>query len=387
MANKDYYSILEVTKQANADDIKSAYRRLAKKYHPDIFATAEESKKKEAEEKFKEIKHAYEVLSDPQKKAAYDQYGSEDGPMGAGGAGGFDFSGFGGSGGFGGGFGDIFNDIFSSFSGGQSSRTSRARNGDDIEVTLNLTFKEACFGVNDKEVTFTRIEKCATCQGSGAKDAHSVKTCSKCGGRGRIVINQRTPFGVMQTERVCDECGGQGKIIIDKCVDCKGKGLVRKQRTIKVNIPAGVDNGQMLTMRGEGSAPYSAQGERGNLILVFNVTPHQLFTRDGVNLSFELPITIFQATLGAKIDIPTLDKPVTVEIPEGTQSGTVLRVKGKGVKSLRKDAYGDLFVKIIVEIPKLSGLKEKSEFKDFANKLDKLKYEKVDRFNKNLRDL
>jgi molecular chaperone DnaJ len=191
----------------------------------------------------------------------------------------------------------------------------------------------------------------------------------------------------MQTERVCDECGGDGKVILDKCTDCRGKGLIRKQRTIKVNIPAGVDNGQMLTMRGEGSAAPSAQGERGNLILVFRVAPHSLFTREGTNISFELPITIFQATLGAKVDIPTLDKPVTVEIPEGTQSGTVLRVKGKGVKSLRKDSYGDLFVKIIVEIPKLSGMREKSEFKDFASKLEKLKFEKIDKFNKNLRDL
>lgn len=384
MADKDYYSILGVAKQADADQIKSAYRRLAKKYHPDVYATAEESKKKEAEEKFKEAKHAYEVLSDPQKRAAYDQYGNEDGPMGAGG-GGFDFNNFGGFGG--GGFGDIFSDIFSSFSGGGNTRTNRQRNGDDIELVLNLTFKEACFGVKDKEVSFARIEKCPTCKGSGAKDAQSVKTCNKCGGRGRIVVNQRTPFGVMQTERVCDECSGKGKIITDKCADCRGKGLVRKQRTIKVNIPAGVDNGQMLTMRGEGSAAPTTQGERGNLILVFKITPHSLFTREGVNLSFELPITIFQATLGAKIDIPTLDKPVTVEIPEGTQSGTVIRVKGKGVKNLRKESYGDLFVKIIVEVPKLSGIKEKSEFKDFASKLDKLKYEKVDSFNKKLRNL
>ncbi len=386
MDNKDYYSILELTRQADAEDIKAAYRRLAKKYHPDVFATADEKTKKDAEEKFKEIKHAYEVLSDPQKKEAYDRYGNEDGPMGMGGGGaggGFDFD-FGGFGG--GGFSDIFSDIFSSFTGG-GTRTSRARNGDDVEVNLNLTFKEACFGVKDKEVTFARIEKCPVCNGTGAKDASSVKTCSKCGGRGRIMFSQRTPFGVMQTERVCDECGGSGKTITDKCPECKGRGLVRKQRTIKVNIPAGVDNGQILTMRGEGCAAPTAQGERGNLIIVFKVAPHQLFTREGINLSFELPITIFQATLGAKIEIPTLDKPVTIEIPEGTQSGTVIRVKGKGVKSLRKDAYGDLFVKIIVEVPKISGIRERAEFKEFANKLDKLKYEKIERFQKNLRDM
>lgn len=385
MAEKDYYSILEITKQANADDIKSAYRRLAKKYHPDVFATASESKKKEAEEKFKEIKHAYEVLSDPQKKAAYDQFGSEDGPLGGGG---FDFSNFSGFGG-GGGFGDIFSDIFSSFAGGSSSgaRTSRKRVGDDIEIYLNLTFKEACFGVKDKEVTFSRIEKCPLCGGTGAKNANNITICDKCKGRGRIVMSQRTPFGVMQTERVCDECRGTGKVIVDKCSDCKGAGVIRKQRTIKVNIPAGVDNGQMLTMRGEGSASPSPDGERGNLILIFRVSPHSLFTRDGVNLSFEMPITIFQASLGAKIEVPTLDKPVTIDIPEGTQNGTVIRIKGKGVKNLRKDTYGDLFIKIIVEVPKLSGLRDKSDFRDFANKFEKLKYERIDKFNKSLKDL
>jgi molecular chaperone DnaJ len=390
MASKDYYSTLGVTKEANADEIKSAYRRLAKKYHPDVYASSDEAKKKEAEEKFKEAKHAYEVLSDPQKKAAFDQYGNEDGPMaGAGGAGGFDFSNFGGFGGgsSAGGFSDIFSDIFGSFANGGGSTRSRNRNGDDIEVGLKLTFKEACFGVKDKEVTFSRVERCKTCGGTGAKNGSSIKTCPKCNGRGKIVVNQRTPFGVMQSERVCDECGGSGKIILEKCPDCKGKGLVRAQRTIKVNIPAGVDNGQMLTMRGEGCAAPTSQGEKGNLILKFNVDSHSLFKRDGVNLSFELPINIFQATMGAKIDIPTLAEPVSIDIPEGTQNNTVIRVKGKGIKHLRKDAYGDLYVKILVEIPKLSGLKEKSEFKDFAKKLDKIKFEKVDKFNKNLRNL
>lgn len=379
MAGKDYYSLLELNKQASADEIKSAYRRLAKKYHPDVYASSGDKDKKDAEEKFKEIKHAYEVLSDPQKRAAYDQYGSEDGPMG--GAGGFDFGNFAG----GGGFGDIFSDIFNSFGGGNSGAKRRARNGDDIEVVLNLSFKEAVFGLNDKEVTFSRIEKCHVCNGTGAKSSDAVRTCSKCSGRGRIVMNQRTPFGVMQTERVCDDCNGAGKIITDKCAECKGNGRLRKQRTIRVNIPAGVDNGQMLTMRGEGGAAPGVDGERGNLILVFRIAPHPLFNRDGVNINFELPITIFQAATGAKIDIPTLDKPVTIDIPEGTQSGTVLRIKGKGVKHLRKDAYGDLFVKVLVEVPKLG--KEKAEFKEFANKFPKLKYERVEKFQKDLKNL
>lgn len=382
MAEKDYYAVLGVSKEASADEIKSAYRRMAKKYHPDVYATAEESKKKEAEAKFKEVQHAYDVLSDPQKKAAYDQYGSEDGPTMGGG--GYGFNPFGG-----GGFNsdDFINNIFSAFtgSGGRSSR-SADRDGDDVEYALNLTFKEAVFGVKDKEVTFTRVEKCSTCGGSGAKDASSVKTCPKCGGSGVINLQQRTPFGVMQSQRVCDECGGSGKIITDKCKDCGGKGRVKKQRTIKVNIPAGVDNGQMLTMRGEGCAA-RGRGNNGNLILIFKIQEHPLFRRDGVNISFDLPITVTQAILGDTVKVPTLDgKTVDLEIPEGTQSGTVKRIKGKGVKYLRKEAYGDMFVKIIVDIPKGLSLKQRSSLRDLDGVLAKAKYENVEKYNKLLKE-
>ncbi|MFA6867119.1 MAG: molecular chaperone DnaJ [Clostridia bacterium] len=389
MANKDYYASLGVDKNTSADEIKSAYRRKAKLYHPDKFAAADDAKKKEAEEKFKEVQHAYDILSDPQKKAAYDQYGSEDGPMAGGGAGsgfgGFDFSGAGG-------FGDIFSDIFSSFTGGggsgsRSSRRARVVDGDDIELILDLTFKEACFGVNSKLVRFTRIETCPTCNGTGAKDPMSIQTCPKCHGTGRIVVNQRTPFGVMQSERACDQCEGTGKIIKEKCVDCHGKGRIKKVHEVKVNIPAGVENGQMLTMRGEGSVSPEKGGSNGNLILKFRVATHLIFTRDGVNLSFVLPITIFQATLGDKVQIPTLDKPVAIDIPAGTQNDTVIRVKGKGVKYLRKDAFGDLYVKVLVEVPVLSSIKEKKDFKDMANQFDKAKYDRINRFNKNLRDI
>lgn len=385
MAKSNYYDVLNVPKTASADEIKSAYRRLAKKYHPDVYATAEESKKKEAEVKFKEVQHAYDVLSDPQKKAAFDQYGSEDGPTMngfGGGDGGFNPFGGGGTGSF----EDIFSNIFSGFtSGGRTAK--RPRNGDDLEYTLNLSFKEACFGVTDKEITFSRIEKCPTCNGTGAKNESTIKTCPKCGGSGVINVQQRTMFGVMQSQTVCDECGGEGKIIMEKCPDCRGKGRIRKQRTIKINIPAGVDNGQMMTMQGEGNAAPTKGGNNGNLILLFRVDSHPLFVRDGINISYELPITIMQATLGAKMDVPTLKGVTTIEIPEGTQTGKTIRVKGEGVKSLRRDAYGDLFIKIIVDVPKNLNSKQKSALKSVDDVLSKAKYENIESYNKKLRNL
>ncbi|MCI5791654.1 MAG: molecular chaperone DnaJ [Clostridiales bacterium] len=380
MANKDYYQVLGISKQASADEIKSAYRQMAKKYHPDVFATADEAAKKNAEEKFKEIQHAYDVLSDPQKKAAYDQYGSEDGPTMGDGSG---FGGFNGS--------DIFSDIFSAFTGGSgrsgSSRNNRDRDGDDIEYTLRLTFMEAVFGAKDKEINFTRIEKCATCGGTGAKDASSIKVCSKCNGSGVINIQQRTPFGVMQSQRICDECGGRGKIITDKCKDCGGKGIVRKQCTKKVTIPAGVDNGQMLTVRGEGCSAVG-KGANGNLILIVQIDEHPLFKRDGVNVSLEVPITVSQAILGDTIKIPTLDgKTTDLDVSAGTQSGTVKRIRGKGIKYLRKDIYGDMFVKLIVDIPKDLTLRQKAALKDMNETLAKAKYEQVEKYNKLIKGL
>ncbi len=382
MEQKDYYGILGVDKNASADEIKSAYRRMAKKYHPDVYATASDKEKAEAEDKFKEVQHAYDVLSDPQKKAAYDQYGSEDGPMGGGG-----FNPFGDGFGDGAGFGDIFSDIFSAFSGGGGRRSANAaRGGDDIEVEVNLTFKEACFGVK-KEIPYSRVEKCPTCKGTGAKDGTSVKTCTKCGGRGRVVVQQRTMLGVMQTERVCDMCGGTGKIIMEPCPDCKGKGRVRKQRTITVNIPAGVDNGQMLNMQNEGNAGYNG-GPNGNLILVFRVKPHPLFTRKGNDLFFELPITLTQAVFGDTVEIPTLDKPVSIEIPAGTKNNTNIKIKGKGVKDLRRNVYGDIIAIIKVDVPKNIGLKQRRECRTAFEQVDKnATYDEVEKYKKKIRNL
>lgn len=380
MANKDYYQILGIDKNASADEIKSAYRHLAKKYHPDLYATASAEEKKNAEEKFKEIQHAYDVLSDPQKKAAYDQYGSEDGPtMNGEGFGGFGFGG-----------GDIFSDIFSAFTGGNrasSNARNRDRDGEDIEYTLDLTFTEAIFGAKDKDIVFTRIEKCSDCGGSGAKNSSSIKTCSKCRGSGVINVQQRTPFGIMQTQRVCDECGGNGRIITDKCKTCNGKGRLRKQCTKKVSIPAGVDNGQMLTVRGEGCAG-TGYGNNGNLILIFRVGEHPLFKRNGVNVSIDYPITVMQAILGDTVKVPTLDaKTIDVDVSAGTQSGTVKRIKGKGVKHLRREAYGDLIINFIVDIPQDISLRQKSALKEVNELLSKAKYEKIDKFNKILKGI
>ena len=382
---KDYYEILGVDKKASADEIKSAYRRLAKKYHPDVYATASEDEKKKAEAKFKEIQYAYDVLSDPQKRAAFDQYGSEDGPMG-GGAG---FNPFGGGAGGFGGFSDIFSDIFSAFSGGASSSgrgANAARQGDDIEIEMVLTFKEACFGVK-KEVVYSRIEKCPACNGTGAKDASSVKVCTKCGGRGRVVVQQRTMLGVMQTERVCDMCGGTGKIITEPCPECKGKGRVRKQRKVTINIPAGVDNGQMLTQQFEGNAGYNG-GPNGNMILVFRVKPHPLFTRRGNDLLFDMPITLTQAVFGDTVEIPTLDKPVRIEIPAGTKNGTLFKVTGKDVKDLRRNAYGDILITVKIDVPKNLSLKQRKEMREYFEELDRsAQYDEVEKYKKKLKTL
>lgn len=342
---KDYYEILGVERSASDDDIKKAYRNLAKKYHPDRFATASESEKKDAEARFKDINNAYAVLSDPQKKSNYDQFGSEDG---AGmGAGGFSWGG-------GGGFDDIISNIFSSFTGGGGGRRySRANapiDGDDISYKVTLTFKEAAFGAT-REITINRTEECSDCKGTGAKGGTAHKTCSKCGGSGVINVRQNTPFGQMSSTQTCDACHGRGKIITEACSKCGGKGYQKVRRTISVPIPAGVANGQMMTFANEGDAGRNG-GRRGNLIIVLEVKSHELFRRQGFDLYLEMPITFMQAALGAKVDVPTLTEPVSYTIPEGTNTGTVFRIKGKGIKYLKKDAYGDLYLTVVVETPK-----------------------------------
>jgi len=381
----DYYETLGIAKGASADEIKSAYRTMAKRYHPDLFATAGESKKAETEKKFKEVQHAYDVLSDTQKKAAYDQYGSEDGPLAGGGFGGQGFGGFQGFNGGGAGGFDIFSDIFSAFTGGGATRSAGPRPGEDIEIPVTLTFKEACFGV-ERDITYSRIERCDSCKGTGAKGGTAYKTCTQCGGRGRVTVKQRTMLGMMQSERVCDACGGTGKINIEQCPDCGGKGKVRRQRSIKIKIPAGVDNSQMLTMQNEGHSG-GAGAPNGNLIVVFSVQPHPLFKREGINLTMELPITVYQAIAGANIEIPTLTTPIQITIPEGTQDGAVLRMRGRGVKSLRSDSYGDLFIKLVIDVPKNLSTKQKKQLKDLEEALAGGRYDKVEAYNKTIRNM
>ncbi len=363
MAAKNYYEILGVEKTATADELKLAYRKLAKKYHPDMYVSASEQEKKDAEAKFKDINHAYEVLSDPQKRAAYDTYGDENGPQAGAGFGGF--SGFGnggtGAGGFGFDMDDIFSSIFSGFGGG-SSRAQRAnapQRGQDILVGVNLTFEEAAFGTQ-KTVNVKRVENCPDCKGTGAKDGTAFKVCSQCKGSGRVTMTQRTPFGQVSTQGVCPTCHGTGKIITDKCTSCGGVGRFEKVREVKVNIPAGIDSGQRVRYDNEGHAG-SNGGEKGGLYVEVRVAPHKLFSRNGFDVLLEVPISIVDATLGTTIEVPTLYGNKEVKIPEGTQSGTVFTIKNYGIKKLKGTGKGDMFVKVVVEVPK-SVSKEQKEF-------------------------
>ena len=363
MAAKNYYEILGVDKNVNADELKLAYRKLAKKYHPDMYVSASEQEKKDAEAKFKDINHAYEVLSDPQKRAAYDTYGDENGPQAGAGFGGF--SGFGsdgtGAGGFGFDMDDIFSSIFSGFGGG-SSRAQRAnapQRGQDILVGVNLTFEEAAFGTQ-KTVNVKRVENCPDCKGTGAKDGTAFKVCSQCKGSGRVTMTQRTPFGQVSTQGVCPTCHGTGKIITDKCTTCGGVGRFEKVSEVKVNIPAGIDSGQRVRYDNEGHAG-SNGGEKGGLYVEVRVAPHKLFSRNGFDVLLEVPISIVDATLGTTIEVPTLYGNKEIKIPEGTQSGTVFTIKNYGIKKLKATGKGDMFVKVVVEVPK-SVSKEQKEF-------------------------
>lgn len=370
MANKDYYSILGVEKAASEDEIKSAYRRMAKKYHPDL------NKSPEAEVKFKEINEAYEVLGDSKKRANYDQYGSADGPQfGGGGSGGFgDF--FGGGGG---GFSDIFSDIFSAFGGGDRGGRVQER-GQDINVAMNLSFEEAAFGC-EKNITIAKVEKCSACSGTGAKNGREFSTCSDCRGSGRVRFQQNTMFGTTIREGACPKCNGTGKIIREKCSECAGKGYQRINKTIKVKVPEGIDDGQTLRMRGEGNDPIR-DGIAGDLNIKISVSKHKLFVRkdDDIYLDLYLPFTT--TLLGGKIDIPTLKGSFTLTIPELTPSGTVMRLKKKGVKHVNREGYGDMLVTLKAEVPKNLDKDTKATLEGLASKLGQESYPKYDKFMK-----
>ena len=303
---RDYYEVLGVDKSADESTIKKAYRTLAKKYHPDM-----NPGDKEAEAKFKEVNEAYDVLSDPDKKARYDQYGhaafDPSSGMGGGGFGGF------------GDFGFDISDIFSSFfGGGGSTRRNGPVRGDNIRVRLTLTFEEAVFGCK-KDISYMKVQKCSTCSGSGAEKGTSPKTCPTCSGTGQVRVSQRTPFGIMQSSKTCDACGGSGKIIEKKGPDCKGTGFTRVQRKLDVTIPAGIDDGQQIGLKGQGNDGING-GSAGDLNIIISVRPSPIFEREGYDLYCDVPITYAEATLGAEIDIPTIDGTQKLRIPEGTQT-------------------------------------------------------------------
>lgn len=370
---KDYYEVLGLDKNASEDDIKKAYRHLAKKWHPD----ANPDNKKEAEEKFKEIGEAYSVLSDPQKKKNYDQFGSAEGFGGGAGGAGFDPFGFGGSrysytsGGFG--FDDVMDDFVSSIFGGGRRSSRRNPNapskGQDLHASLSISFEEAFTGVT-KEFTISKNVSCDTCHGMGAKPGTSVETCHTCHGTGQVrKTSSLGGFATFQTVGTCDECRGTGKIIKEPCTTCGGKGTIRKNVTIEVNIPAGVQDGQTLRLQGKGE-PGKNGGENGDIYLDINVKASKLFDRDGYNVVCTIPITITQATLGAELKIPTVTgETEKFTISAGTQTGTTFTIKGKGFKKLNSSACGDLLFTVQVQVPKKLSKEQRELFNKLAESL------------------
>lgn len=354
MSKRDYYEVLGVSKDASEGDIKKAYRKVAKECHPDL-----NPDDKEAEQRFKEASEAYEVLTNPEKKAQYDQFGHE-GMNGQGGFGGF-------GGGFsGGGFGDIFEDIFDMFGGSAGgSRRQGPTRGSDIKYGINITFEEAAFGV-EKEVKIDRTENCDTCSGTGAKPGTDKKTCGKCNGAGQLKYAQNTPFGQIVRTAACDECHGTGEKIDSPCSSCSGTGKERKTKKINIKIPAGVDSGSVISLKGEGE-PGEKGGPRGDLYIYIEVEPHKVFERQGTDLYCEVSISFPQAVLGAELRVPSLEGKLKYTIEAGTQTGTTFRLKGKGVPSLRSGRKGDLYVKVKVNVPTKLSDKEKELIEQLAH--------------------
>lgn len=343
MADKrDYYEVLGVNKNATEDEIKKAYRQTAKKYHPDLHPGD-----KAAEEKFKEANEAYEVLSDPEKKARYDQfghagvdpnYGAGQGGYGAG-FGGMDFD-----------LGDIFSSFFGGGFGGGRSNPNAAQRGSDTQTSVTISFEEAAKGCK-RTVQTMKIDVCDDCHGNGCAAGTSPKTCPDCHGKGQVTAQQRTPFGVIQTQKPCSRCNGRGTIIDNPCKKCNGTGRVRKPSTIEINIPAGIDDRQVINARGQGNKGING-GPAGDLRVVVNVRPHPIFEREGYNVWVEMHITYPEAVLGCELEVPTLDGKVKYNVPAGTQSGDVFRLRNKGIQTLNNRGRGDELVRVIVDIPK-----------------------------------
>lgn len=365
--SKDYYELLGVSKTASDDELKKAYRKLAKQYHPDSHDGGD---KKAAEEKFKQISEAYAVLSDKEKRAKYDQFGSnfENAGFGGGSAGfgGFDFSGF--SGGMDIDLEDILGSVFGSgFGGFSSSKADRPTKGADLRYNMHLKFEEAVFGIN-KDINVTRNETCDVCSGSGAKPGTSSVTCDKCHGKGKVQTVQNTIMGTFSQVTTCDKCNGTGKYNPTPCEKCSGKGIVRKTRKINIKIPAGIDDGQAVSLRGEGDIGKKG-GPNGDLFVVVSVTPHKIFKRKDFNILFDIKIPFVKAALGGKITIPTLEGDMEFSIPEGTETGTKFKVKGKGVPNMRRTVRGDIIFTVHVDVPKKLNEKQRDLLKQLADSM------------------
>lgn len=375
---RDYYSVLGVGRDVNEEDLKKAYRKAAKKYHPDLHPGD-----KEAEKNFKEVNEAYEVLSDKEKRARYDQFGHA----------GVDpnFNPGGGAGAYGGGFGDFgdLGDIFSSFfgggfGGGARQNPNAPRRGGDVSVNVNISFEEAAKGCK-KTVKVPKVETCDVCHGSGCETGTSAKTCPVCHGTGRVMRVQRTPFGQIQTQTVCNNCHGSGKIIDSPCKRCAGKGKIRHTVEREVEIPAGIDDGQVLNIRSGGDAGVNG-GASGDLHVNVNVRPHPIFERQGYDVYCEIPITFVQATLGDEITVPTLDGNVKFQIHEGTQPGDEFKLRGKGIRRLNYPGRGDQYVKISVEIPRDLTREQKAKIKEFDASTNTKNYNKRKSFLDKVKD-
>lgn len=381
MAEKrDYYEVLGLQKGASEAEIKKAYRKMAKQYHPDL-----NPDNPEAEAKFKEVNEANQVLSDPEKRAKYDQFGHA----------GVDPS-YGGGANFTGGFegvdlGDIFADIFGGgmggFGGGRSSNPNAPRRGADIAVQLEIGFMEACKGVSH-DITINRTEDCPECSGTGAKAGTSTKTCPDCKGKGYVTVQQRSMFGMMQSQRPCSKCGGKGKIIESPCGKCGGSGKTNMKKTVSVKVPAGIDDGMTLNVRGQGSVGTNG-GQRGDLKVRIAVRKDPVFEREDYNIWIDFPITYAQAALGAEIEVPTIDGKVSYNVPAGTQPGMVFRLRGKGVQRLQRSEgdRGDQMVRINVEVPKNLNKKQKEALQAFEETLDEKNYEKRRSFFDKIKDM
>ena len=371
MAEKNYYEILGVDRKASDDDIKAAYRKMVKMYHPDLHPNDAN-----AAAKFKEINEAHEVLSDPKKRQAYDY--ELDHPGMHAGAGGFSGGGFSGFGGFGG-FSDIFSDIFSGFGGGSGTAQAAQKQGEDITIEVRLSFLDAAKGCT-KEIRYNRNEPCASCKGTGAKGGTAFKTCERCGGTGRRRVTQDTLFGRTIRETVCDACGGTGKTILESCPDCKGKGYTRKETVVTLNIPAGADTNSYMRKKGYGNAVTG--GVPGDLIVVFRVEPHKLFKRKEKDLYIELPISYKIAALGGKVRVPGIDDSFEYLIPEGTQSGTTFCVRGKGLKT--RVGTGNMYITVQVEVPTKLTRDQKKELEEMDAGLDVKQSAKMRAFRDNM---